>query len=57
MDKSGFEYDNQYDWVPLLLKKQEEQQKEQILNQNQGQIDETQNVLPFIIDDLEGLNP
>lgn len=25
MDKSGFEYDNQYDWVPLLSKKLEEQ--------------------------------
>jgi len=27
-DKSGFENDNQYDWVPLLNKKNEEHQKE-----------------------------
>jgi hypothetical protein len=32
MEKSGFEYDNQYDWLPQLTKKNEEMQKEIILN-------------------------
>ena len=31
-ERSGFEYDHQYDWVPHLKKKQEEEQKEQLLN-------------------------
>ena len=33
-DKSGYENDNQYDWVPLLIKKNEEQQKEALLESN-----------------------
>ena len=32
MEKSGCEYDNKYDWVELLNKKLEEQNKESTLS-------------------------
>ena len=32
MEKSGYEYDNKYDWVELLNKKLEEQNKESTLS-------------------------